>query len=291
MYTDGSIITDCITIAENFNNHFVDIGPKLADQIPHTTCDPTEFLKQTSNSFKFKHISPGCVANVIHKMPSNKAAGLDKIPCQILKTAVTIISEPLSKIFNKSISSGIFVDDWKKAKVTPIYKEGDKCDLNNYRPISVLSVVSKIFEKIVFSQFYSYLNTNNLLTDHQSGFRPFHSTLTALLKDTMYWLNNMDNGKINIAVFVDLKKAFDTVDHDILLGKLKFYGIFKNELSWFQSYLFNRTQQSFVNGAVSSTRTLKCCVPQRLYFGPIIISDFHKRLTRVPLIYSPQYVC
>ena len=127
--------------------------------------------------------------------------------------------------------------------------------------VIILSVISKILEKILFSQLYDYLSVNNLLSRQQSGFRPSHSTLTALLKDSMYWLNNVDNAKVNIAVFIDLKKAFDTVDHNILL-KMKFYGIYEKELSWFHSYLSNRTQRCFVNGVLSSVRTIKCGVPQ-----------------------------
>ena len=107
--------------------------------------------------------------------------------------------------------------------------------MNNYKPIFVLSVISKVFEKIFFNQFYDYLNGNNFLSDHQSGFRPFHSIQTALHKDIIYWLSNMDKGKINIAVFVDLKKAFDIVDHGILLNKLQHLGFYENEYDWIQS--------------------------------------------------------
>ena len=133
------------------------------------------FLTQTTQNFNFKFISVKCVADTIRKIPSNKVAGIDKIPCKILKSVVNIIDEPLSKIFNKSISSGIFPDDLKTAKVSPIYKAEDRSDVNNHRPISVLSVVSKILEKIIFSQLYDYLRVNNLLSRQQSGFRPLRA--------------------------------------------------------------------------------------------------------------------
>ena len=133
-----------------------------------------------------------------------------------------------------------------------------------------MSVIAKVFEKIVFKQFYEYLSDNNLLSQNQSGFRPRHSTLTALHKDTMFWLNNMDKGNLNIAVFVDLKKAFDTVDHTILLNKLQYYGFFGDELKWIQSYLSNRSQKCFINGVLSNPGIIKCGVPQGSILGPLL---------------------
>ena len=120
-------------------------------------------------------------------------------------------------IINLVIRKGIIPADWKCARVSAIYKHDSKLDLNNYGPISVLPVV---FEKVVFDQAYAFLNKNNLLSDIQSGFRPLHSTLTAMLDVTDKWYTNMDSGLINAVLFIDLKEAFDTVDHNILLQKL-----------------------------------------------------------------------
>ena len=146
----------------------------------------------------------------------------------------------------------------KITRVTPIFKKGKKNNLNNYRPISVIPTVAKILEKIVHEQLFSYFNHNNLLTSCQSRFRSFHSTLTVLTEATNSWSVNIDNGLLNRVVFLDLKKAFHTIDHSIILRKLQFYGIEQESLKWFQSYLDDRKQVCCVNGHMSNSRSVLC---------------------------------
>ena len=152
-------------------------------------------------------------------------------------------------MISKSLHSGTFPDDWKCARVTPLFKQGEASDLNNYRPISVISVIAKVFERIVYDQLYNCLSNEDIISTHQSGFRSLHSTVTALLEATDNWAFNIDRGNVNAVVFLDLKKAFDTVDQDILLSKMNLEGIQGIALDWF---LTNRTQRYLVNGSLSS---------------------------------------
>ena len=173
--------------------------------------------------------------------------------------------------FSPPITFNFFrTDSWKIARITPIFKDGDRAEKSNYRPISVLPVISKLFEKLVFNQLYQYMKENGLFTSDQSGFLRLHSTLTCLLKMSDDWYTGLDLGKLVGLVFIDLKKAFDTVDHDILCKKLELYGVQLRELSWFRSYLSNRTQFCRVNGVDSDVGEIEVGVPQGSCLGPLL---------------------
>ena len=152
----------------------------------------------------------------------------------------------------------------------PIYKGNDRRDMGNYRPISILLIVSKVFEKEVFQQLYHHLKVNSILSNFQSGFRPLHSTVSALIQMCDDWSDNMDKRKLTGVVFLDIRYTFDSVNHSILLEKVQFYGVADRELMWFKSYLTTRQQQCLINGCLSSQSNLLCGVLQGSIIGPLL---------------------
>ena len=196
--------------------------------------------------------------------------GSDDIARYFTNIAFPVISQPLCDIFNFSIYTGIFPDSWKTARVAPIFKNGERDDRSNYRPISVLPVLSRLFERLVYDQLYNHLDKNKLLYKFQSGFRTLHSVATCLLRSTNDWYVNIDNSKVNAILFIDLKNAFDTVDHGIRLAKLHHYGINGIEHNWFRSYLNNRKQLCKVNDESSQIQSVELEVPQGSCLGPLL---------------------
>ena len=144
---------------------------------------------------------------------------MDRISARLLRECPDLIANSLCKIFNCSINTGVFPEEWKRSKVIPFFKQGERNDVNNYRPISIIPVVAKVFGRIIYDQFKVFIGENNLLFKNQSGFRSLNSTVTALLEATNDWAYNIDCGNVNAVVFLDLKKAFDTVDHELMLSK------------------------------------------------------------------------
>ena len=200
----------------------------------------------------------------------NKSTGLDRISARLLKDAAVIIAPTLTDIFNQSLKSSTFPKIFKEGKVTPIFKSGDRTNMSNYRPITVLPILSKILERFVHTQIYNYLTENKILSPNQFGFRPNLSTSTALAFFTHNILENADNGLVTASIFLDFSKAFDTVDHVILLRKLKSIGLDDNSLNWFKSYLTNHQQKTSINDTLSSSLPVSVGVPQGSILGPLL---------------------
>ena len=175
---------------------------------------------------------------------------------------------------NSSFRDGVFPRELKKARIVPIYKTGDKSLINNYRPISILSFYSKVFEKLMYNKLYNFIEANDILYAHQYGFRRGHSTQQAIITLINKITKSVNSDDFVISVFIDLKKAFDCVPTNIPLAKLQAYGIRGDYTKWFRSYLTDRTQYVNFNGEESAEHTLKCGVPQGSILGPLFFIIF-----------------
>ena len=265
---DGKIISDRAAIANGFNNYFVSIGPKLASEIS-SNVNPISYVKSINNSIVIPNITCHEVYQVICSL-KNSSAGWDDFPNFVLKKCSGSLLQPLTHLINCSLQSGIFPDELKLARVVPIFKAGDPAQVSNYRPISVLTTFSKIIEKIVYNHLLDILSKNEALYEYQFGFRPSHSTQQAIITLVDRITKSLDNGNFAVAILLDLKKAFDTVDHKILLKKLYAYGIRGIFLKWFESYLSGKTQYVVFDGVQSETHRVDCGVPQGSILGPLL---------------------
>lgn len=277
---DELTITENSDIANAFNDFFCSIGHNLGIHFDNSLPDMEQLMP--NDSFSIPKMTENFVKKEISGMCTAKATGLDNISVKFLRLTADVIVNALTFVLNFSIETNDFVNEWKSARVTPIFKSGDNHIVNNYRPVSVLPIVSKIIERHVFNAFYDYLSNNKLITNCQSGFRPKHSCETALNSLVDRWLKHIDDGKLTGVLFIDLSKAFDTVNHNVLLYKLKAFGICENSLLWFKSYLCNRKQCVGWNGILSKSQNITIGIPQGSILGPLFfilyVNDYPKCL-------------
>ena len=265
---DREVLTDKHVIANRLHTFFTNIGPKLASQI--VTDGYSSYEDPTVHEFSFDEIREHDVVNVIDKLPSKTSSGVDGISTNLLKDIKYLISKPLTLIINKCLETGIFPSKLKIAKVIPIFKKGDELIFDNYRPISILPSISKVFERIICNQIHSYFHVNDLYFCSQYGFRKEHSTELAVLELIDRITQQLDKGTTPINVYLDLSKAFDTLHHNILLHKLKYYGIEGTALRLFESYLNERQQYVDLDGTNSNYNRILTGVPQGSILGPLL---------------------
>ena len=220
---DDKILTEEHEIANAFNTYFTNIGPSCASNIKTNTDKTFDYFlgRPRALKFTFNQITETDVIKIIDGLPSKTSSGIDDISPNLLKSIKHEISKPITLIINQCFQKGIFPDTLKIAKVVPIYKCNDETALNNYRPISVLPSLSKVFERVIFNQIHEYFNLRNLYYGNQYGFRKGHSTELAILEVIDKVTLSLDIGDTSINIYLDLSKAFDTLNHDILLQKLK----------------------------------------------------------------------
>ena len=243
LVSNNTTSAEPIEIANIFNNFFTSVAAKTKESIKYSHKHFSNFLKNRSDdSFFLSPTDKYEIINIISSLDPNKSTGPNSIPTKILKLLKNDISAQLSDIFNVSFSTGVFPTILKIAKVVPIHKKQSKLAYSNYRPISLLSNLEKILEKLMYSRIFKFLNDNNSIYPLQFGFRQKLSTTHALISLTEDTRKNLDEGNIGCGFFVDLQKAFETVEHDILLAQLEHYGILGLAKEWFRSYLPNRKQ-------------------------------------------------
>ena len=217
-------------------------------------------------------ISQADIINITSNLKSKTSLGHDNLSTKLVKQSIKHITLPLTHIINQSLTTGIVPQNMKIARVIPIFKSGDKTIFNNYRPISILPAFSKILEKVMAKKLVNYLDTNNLFYQHQYGFRPKHSTIHPIihLLNQIAEENDKESKNVTLSVFIDLSKAFDTINHDILLSKLQNLGIRGIANSWFASYLMNRKQYMDLYSVKSELLDVTCGVPQGSILGPLL---------------------
>lgn len=275
-----NVNSDPKKISDHFNQFFSNIGANLAknilDRYNVSEKDLANNIPASNLSYNPFYFTPSTeteILDLISSLKNSNSAGIDHLSTKNIKHIQKYIASPLKHIINLSFKTGIFPNSLKQATVIPIFKTGDKLSVNNYRPISLLSPISKIIEKAVKNRLYKFLEDNKILSDNQYGFRKGRSTSDAIAALTKIVSYNLDLGRKPLAVFLDLAKAFDTVSHPLLLKKLQQIGITGIPYTWFESYLTNRTQQTLIHSDktnISKKLSMSYGVPQGSVLGPLL---------------------
>ena len=253
--------------AKYINDYFTNIGPKLASKFNERW---KYFGNETENDIDEINVIEGYVYDFVKEIDICKSSGFSEISSMCLRDALIVLIPQLLYIFKQSVNTGKFPEKWKIATIVPIFKGGNKEEVSNYRPVSLLPVTGKIFEKILHYQIVNFLDDNKFLSDKQNGFRKEKSTLGSIVSFTSDIFETINDRKFTLATFIDLKKAFDTVNHKILLEKLYYLaGIKGKTLNLLENYLTNRFQKTFSNGKTSSLNKITCGVPQGSILGPL----------------------
>lgn len=292
-HIDNIDVSDPLEIANKFNLFFTEIGPRLAQSItPPPNKSYRDFLTTPSvANFSFNLVDESTVINTIDKLKPKSSCGADRLSNKLVKLIKHEVSKPVMLIINQSFQTGVFPDKLKLAKVIPIHKKNDKTILDNYRPVSILPSLSKIFEKIMYNQLYNHFLSNKLFFNSQYGFRSQHSTELAALELIDKIVTKMDQNEIPLNIYLDLSKAFDTLDHKILMDKLSYYGITGSSFNLIKDYLSNRRQYVEFEEMTSDFCYIETGVPQGSILGPLLFIIYLNDLVNAtknfyPIIYA-----
>lgn len=289
---DGRDVTNKVELSNKLNQHFCSIGSKITSRLPPGQESFVTYLGPSVPQTIFvEPVEASELCNIVNSLKVNKAPGDDGFTAKLVKENINLLMRPLLHIYNLSLTSGICPKSFKLAKVIPIFKKGDVADPNNYRPISLLPVFNKILEKIVCSRIRNFVEKHNLLYRYQFGFRENYSTTLAVMEAMDYCYDNIDKKNLVLGLFLDLEKAFDTVQHEALLAKLYHYGIRGLMYNWLSNYLHDRCQYTVVNGVASERALLPCGLPQGSVLSPLLfllfINDIHRAVqTDLPRLFA-----
>ena len=269
---NNMVMTNKTQIADSFNNFFVNIGKNINEAIQPQTHYTDYIQKNTPTTLYINPIDPNILINTARTLKPKASSGNDNISNKLMLKIIEDIAVPFTYIVNLSFSSGTVPRNMKIAKVIPIHKSGDTASMNQYRPISLLPVFSKLLEKLMYNKIMSFIEKNNILYKHQYGFRKKHTTTHPILHllNHISESSNKTNPKLTMSIFIDLKKAFDTISHNILLHKLEKYGLRGISNDWMRSYLTERRQYVVYGDISSSTQPISYGVPQGSILGPLL---------------------
>ena len=278
---NGKDIPDPAVIANEFNNHFATIAKEIEAKLIVPNLHFSNHLSEpVEETLTFRATNDLDVTSIINSLSVGKGFCPASIPTNFLKLFKDGLSKPISLLANISLHTSMLPNILKTANVTPIFKNDDPALRNNYQPISLLSNISKIFEKIIHVRLSVFLSTNNILYEKQFDFQNQHSTNHALIEITEKIKQGCDSGKFACGVFLDFQKAFDTVDHDMVLKKLEHYGICDKSNKWLRSFLEGGKQHTTINKTRSSDKIIGIGVPQGSLLGPVLfilfINELHK---------------
>ena len=295
---EGKFINSSTKMADSFNDYFSQAGVKVAESVGISKHSFKEFLPPPqSNSFYFAPLNFEDVRNAIKCLKDKKSTDINNVSVNFLLKYEFLLSFPLAHIFNLSIEKGIFPSGLKTSKVIPVFKkEGSINDIQNFRPIAMVNTFGKVLEKIMAFRLTNFLNRNNFFYENQFGFTEGRGTNEAILKIVNFISESLNQGDYCIGIFLDIKKCFDTIPHDILLLKLENYGIRGILNDWFKSFLSNREKMVLVNGVLSS---VSACADISVLQGSILgvllflifINDFMNVSDLLKILYADDSSC
>ena len=285
---ENQVVTDENDIVNGLNNYFCSIGQKLSSQIPTTAKHFESYLRnEVHETFFLAPVMAQEVSRHLKSLHPRKSHGPDNLLPQIIKTCAHQFTTPLTMLFNKSIQNGKFPDLWKLVKILALYKKKSRFQPENYRPISLLNCFSKVLEKLIFKQMIAFMETHKILYDFQYGFRKNHSTALALIDIVDKITFALNENEYALGIFLDITKAFDSINHNILLTKLQHYGFRGHSSNFIKSYLTGRKQFLGMQGHISDIKTIAYGVPQGSVLGPLLfllcINDIQHAATNTHL--------